>query len=171
MMAAALVTACGSDSGGPTAPPPPPLPQPATVAVFSGDTQTALVGTAVPTPPGVRVANPDGTPIAGMTVRFEVTAGGGSVTGSPATTNASGVASPTAWTLGTVSGRNELRAIVNQEMPFGRFKGRKLIDLPEPYVVWFKNEGFPRGKLGERLAVMYEIKSNGLEEMLRPLVE
>jgi hypothetical protein len=47
-----------------------------------------------------------------MTVRFEVTAGGGSVTGSPATTNASGVASPTAWTLGTVSGRNELRAIV-----------------------------------------------------------
>jgi uncharacterized protein (DUF3820 family) len=66
---------------------------------------------------------------------------------------------------------DELRAIVNQEMPFGRFKGRKLIDLPEPYVVWFKNEGFPRGKLGERLAVMYEIKLNGLESMLRPLVE
>jgi len=66
---------------------------------------------------------------------------------------------------------DELRAIVNQEMPFGRFKGRKLIDLPEPYVVWFKNEGFPRGKLGKRLAVMYEIKLNGLEAMLRPLVE
>lgn len=66
---------------------------------------------------------------------------------------------------------DELRAIVNQEMPFGRFKGRKLIDLPEPYVVWFKNEGFPRGKLGERLAVMYEIKLNGLEAILRPLVE
>lgn len=66
---------------------------------------------------------------------------------------------------------DELRAIVNQEMPFGRFKGRKLIDLPEPYVVWFKNEGFPEGKLGERLAVMYEIKSNGLEALLRPLVE
>ena len=66
---------------------------------------------------------------------------------------------------------DELRAIVNQEMPFGRFKGRKLIDLPEPYVVWFKNEGFPRGKLGEHLAVMYEIKLNGLEAMLRPLVE
>ena len=65
----------------------------------------------------------------------------------------------------------ELRAIVNMEMPFGRFKGRKLIDLPEPYVVWFKNEGFPSGKLGERLAVMYEIKANGLEAMLRPLVE
>ena len=64
----------------------------------------------------------------------------------------------------------ELIKIINQEMPFGRFKGRKLIDLPEPYVVWFKNEGFPQGKLGERMAVMYEIKVNGLEPMLRPLV-
>ncbi len=66
---------------------------------------------------------------------------------------------------------DELRAIINQVMPFGRFKGRKLIDLPEPYVVWFKNEGFLRGKLGERLAVMYEIKLNGLEAMLRPLID
>ena len=65
----------------------------------------------------------------------------------------------------------ELKRIVNEEMPFGRFKGRKLIDLPEPYVVWFKNEGFPSGRLGERLAVMYEIKINGLEALLRPLVE
>lgn len=64
----------------------------------------------------------------------------------------------------------ELIATVNQVMPFGRFKGRKLIDLPEPYVVWFKNEGFPNGRLGVRLAVMYEIKVNGLEPMLRPLV-
>ena len=64
----------------------------------------------------------------------------------------------------------ELVAIVNQEMPFGRFKGRKLIDLPEPYVVWFKNQGFPHGALGRRLAVMYEIKVNGLEALLRPLV-
>ncbi len=66
--------------------------------------------------------------------------------------------------------RAELVALVNQEMPFGRFKGKKLIDLPEPYVVWFKNEGFPAGKLGERLAVLYEIKVNGLEPMLRGLV-
>lgn len=65
----------------------------------------------------------------------------------------------------------ELRLVVNQTMPFGRFKGRKLIDLPEPYVVWFKNQGFPHGKLGQRLAVMYEIKVNGLEPMLRPLIE
>ena len=64
----------------------------------------------------------------------------------------------------------ELIELVNFEMPFGRFKGRKLIDLPEPYVVWFKNEGFPIGKLGTRLAIMYEIKLNGLEAMLRPLL-
>ena len=64
----------------------------------------------------------------------------------------------------------ELEAIVQQEMPFGRFKGRKLIDLPEPYVVWFKQNGFPAGKLGERLAAVYEIKVYGLESMLRPLL-
>jgi uncharacterized protein (DUF3820 family) len=66
--------------------------------------------------------------------------------------------------------REELIQIVNQEMPFGRFKGRKLIDLPEPYVVWFKQQGWPHGKLGQRLGVMYEIKLNGLEPILRPLV-
>ena len=67
--------------------------------------------------------------------------------------------------------RAELMAPINQEMPFGRFKGTRLIDLPEPYVVWFKNEGFPAGKLGERLAILYEIKVNGLEVLLRDLVD
>ena len=66
--------------------------------------------------------------------------------------------------------RAELLALINQEMPFGRFKGTRLIDLPEPYVVWFKNEGFPAGQLGERLAILYEIKVNGLEPLLRNLV-
>ncbi|MGQ7843199.1 DUF3820 family protein [Granulosicoccus sp. 3-233] len=56
-------------------------------------------------------------------------------------------------------------------MPFGRFKGTRLIDLPEPYVVWFKGQGFPAGLLGQRLALMYEIKANGLEKLIRPLLE
>ncbi len=56
-------------------------------------------------------------------------------------------------------------------MPFGRFKGTRLIDLPEPYVVWFKQQGFPTGKLGERLALIYEIKANGLEKLLRPVLD
>ena len=54
-------------------------------------------------------------------------------------------------------------------MPFGRFKGRPLIDLPEPYVVWFHNQGFPKGHLGELLGLLYEIKVNGLESLVRPL--
>ncbi len=63
----------------------------------------------------------------------------------------------------------ELLMTVNQVMPFGRFKGCKLIELPEPYLVWFHNQGFPDGSLGRRMAVMYEIKVNGLESMLEPL--
>jgi len=60
---------------------------------------------------------------------------------------------------------------VNLAMPFGKYKGTKLIHLPEPYLVWFHKQGFPNGKLGEQLALMYEIKLNGLEKMLSPLVK
>ncbi len=60
---------------------------------------------------------------------------------------------------------------VNQEMPFGKYAGRKLLYLPEPYLVWFHNKGFPKGKLGEQLGLMYEIKVNGLEAMLEPLTK
>jgi uncharacterized protein (DUF3820 family) len=55
---------------------------------------------------------------------------------------------------------------INATMPFGKYAGRKLIDLPEPYLVWFNKQGFPKGKLGEQLALMYEIKLNGLEKKL-----
>ena len=48
-------------------------------------------------------------------------------------------------------------------MPFGKYKDRLLIDLPETYVIWFSNQGFPKGQLGEMLREVYEIKVNGLE--------
>ena len=63
-----------------------------------------------------------------------------------------------------------LLSAANQTMPFGKYAGRKLIDLPEPYLVWFNSKGLPKGKLGEQLALMYEIKLNGLESIVRPLV-
>ncbi|GAA0214539.1 MULTISPECIES: DUF3820 family protein [Kangiella] len=59
---------------------------------------------------------------------------------------------------------------INQTMPFGKYKGRKLLELPEPYLVWFHKNGYPEGKLGQQLALMYEVKLNGLEGMLRPLL-
>jgi len=54
-------------------------------------------------------------------------------------------------------------------MPFGRYKGRLLIDLPEPYVLWFANKGFPEGELGRMLKILYEVKINGLEYLFKPL--
>ncbi|MCC2615234.1 DUF3820 family protein [Aestuariibacter halophilus] len=65
----------------------------------------------------------------------------------------------------------QLKQAVNATMPFGKYAGRRLLELPEPYLVWFHQQGFPGGLLGEQLALMYEIKCNGLEGMLRPLLE
>ncbi len=63
-----------------------------------------------------------------------------------------------------------LLAAINQTMPFGKYAGRKLLHLPEPYLVWFYKKGFPEGELGKQLALIYEIKLNGLEKMLEPLL-
>lgn len=59
-----------------------------------------------------------------------------------------------------------LKAIVRMPMPFGKYKGRLIADLPEDYLVWFKNKGFPPGKLGMLMSTCYEIKLNGLGEIL-----
>ena len=54
-------------------------------------------------------------------------------------------------------------------MPFGKHAGMRLIDLPEPYVVWFAQQGFPEGTLGQMLRATYEIKVNGLEYLFDAL--
>ena len=54
-------------------------------------------------------------------------------------------------------------------MPFGKYSNRLLIDLPEPYVIWFANKGFPNGELGKMMAIVHEIKVNGLEYLFDPL--
>jgi uncharacterized protein (DUF3820 family) len=61
--------------------------------------------------------------------------------------------------------------LANARMPFGKYSGRLLIDLPEAYVVWFSHQGYPQGEIGELLASLYAIKENGLESLLRPLVK
>lgn len=64
-----------------------------------------------------------------------------------------------------------LLKLANMRMPYGKYKDRRLIDLPEPYVVWLAQKGFPGGQLGEMLRMVYEVKLNGLEYLLRPLRE
>ena len=61
--------------------------------------------------------------------------------------------------------------LAHYKMPFGKFEGRYLVDLPESYLIWFKQKGFPKGKLGEHLQATLDIKSNGLEPILRKLRE
>ena len=65
----------------------------------------------------------------------------------------------------------QLVKLARYRMPFGKYKGRLLIDLPEPYVVWFSKQGFPEGELGLMLGMVYEIKLNGLEYLFKPLRE
>lgn len=59
--------------------------------------------------------------------------------------------------------------LITVRMPFGKYKDRVLCDLPEHYLAWFHQKGFPAGKLGALLATLYEIRLNGLEYLLKPL--
>lgn len=59
--------------------------------------------------------------------------------------------------------------LANTKMPYGKYKGTFLIDLPEHYVVWYHAKGFPKGKLGMMLGLVYELKLNGLEHLVHKL--
>ena len=66
-----------------------------------------------------------------------------------------------------MTNQDQLIKLAHTIMPYGKFKGRYLINLPEQYIVWYKNKGFPAGTLGEQLKLVYELKLNGLEELIR----
>ncbi len=63
----------------------------------------------------------------------------------------------------------QLQRLVTTPMPYGKYKGRLIADLPGNYLNWFAREGFPRGDLGRLLALMHEIDHNGLSDLLKPL--
>ncbi|MDO6386202.1 MULTISPECIES: DUF3820 family protein [unclassified Uliginosibacterium] len=62
-----------------------------------------------------------------------------------------------------------LEKLLSREMPFGKYQGRKIADLPGHYLGWFSREGFPKGELGQLLALMYELDHNNLRALLDPL--
>ena len=59
--------------------------------------------------------------------------------------------------------------LANYRMPFGKYADKLLADIPDTYYIWFSKKGFPTGELGEVMAMMLEIKINGLEYLLKPL--
>ncbi len=71
-------------------------------------------------------------------------------------------------------GNNESRVhlveLANYKMPFGKYKGQYLVNIPEFYYTWFRQKGFPPGKLGRYMQEMNEIKINGLEALIKPLI-
>ena len=65
--------------------------------------------------------------------------------------------------------KKHLIKLATMKMPFGKYQGRVLMDLPEEYLLWFAKKGFPQGELGFLLQLMLELQINGLESLLRPL--
>lgn len=67
--------------------------------------------------------------------------------------------------------KQDLLKIAQYRMPYGKYAGQLLIELPEPYVVWMYNKGLPSGELGKMLGLLYEIKVNGLESLFTPIIK
>lgn len=65
--------------------------------------------------------------------------------------------------------KDQLIELAHYKMPYGKYKGTYLVNLPEAYLIWFQQKGFPRGKLGMHLQQMLEIKINGLESIIRKI--
>ncbi|OOE65092.1 hypothetical protein BZG25_08930 [Salinivibrio sp. ML198] len=66
--------------------------------------------------------------------------------------------------------KQQLMKLATMPMPFGKYAGRVLIDLPEEYLLWFQNKAeFPKGELGELMKLCLALKVEGLEEVVRPL--
>ena len=63
----------------------------------------------------------------------------------------------------------DLLLLVTRVMPYGKYKGRLIADLPGTYLNWFAREGFPKGEIGRLLALMHEVDHNGLSSLLDPL--
>jgi uncharacterized protein (DUF3820 family) len=63
--------------------------------------------------------------------------------------------------------QSSLIKLSHAKMPFGKYENWYLIDIPEYYIVWYKNKGFPKGELGHHLQLIYELKVNGLEDLIR----
>ena len=59
--------------------------------------------------------------------------------------------------------------LAHTKMPYGKYKDRYLIDLPEHYIVWYHNKGFPKNNLGIMLETVYTLKVNGLEDLVRTI--
>ncbi len=64
---------------------------------------------------------------------------------------------------------DDLQRLLSTAMPYGKYKGRMIADLPGQYLNWFAREGFPKGEIGHLLALMQEIDHNGLSDLLTPL--
>lgn len=65
--------------------------------------------------------------------------------------------------------KQDLLKIANMPMPFGKYRGKVIIDLPEEYLLWFGKKGFPNGELGRLMQLALEIRIHGLEGVIRPL--